>query len=129
MGKLTLTRKAVYGFAASKFAFFNFRTASNRRLSSADGAFLKSLARLSNPQSNDGAAHDIKAYDQRLPLNLFARLHLPLALRLKNVLAAKQILQIAFLGVHHALSALLDPLIRALGSIVKRPEQFIPRHF
>ena len=92
-------------------------------------AFLKSHARLSNPQSNDGAAHDLKAYDQRLPLNLFARLHLPLAPRLKNVLAAKQILQIACLGVHHAFSALLDPLIRALGSIVKRPEQFIPRHF
>ena len=119
MGKLTLTRKAVYGFAASKFALFNFRTASNRRLSNAGGAFLKSHARLSDPQSNNGAAHDIKAYDQRLPL----------APRLKNVLAAKQILQIACLGVHHALSALLDPLIRALGSIVKRPEKYIPRHF
>jgi hypothetical protein len=67
LGELTLTREAVYGFAASKFALFNFKTASNRRLSSAGGAFLKSHARLNNPQSNDGAAHDLKAYDQRLP--------------------------------------------------------------
>ena len=45
------------------------------------------------------------------------------------MLAAKQILQMACLGVHHTFSALLDPLICTLGSIVKRPEQFIPRHF
>jgi hypothetical protein len=57
----------VYGFAASKFALFNIRTASNRRLSSAGGAFLNSYARLFNAQVNDRAAHDIKAYDQRLP--------------------------------------------------------------
>jgi predicted SprT family Zn-dependent metalloprotease len=57
----------VYGFAASKFALFNIRTASNRRLSSAGGAFLNSYARLFNPQVNDRAVHDIKAYDQRLP--------------------------------------------------------------
>ena len=35
----------------------------------------------------------------------------------------------ACLGSHYAFSALLDPLIRALRPIVKRPEQFIPRHF
>jgi len=43
LGKITLTRKAVYGFAALKLALFNLRTVCNWRLSNAGGCFIKAM--------------------------------------------------------------------------------------